>query len=68
MATKKQIADDIRAQCGNLIPFGRLAKYLGLCPNKAREYLADVPAYDMGRKRCFFAIDVAKKLESCQIQ
>lgn len=67
MATKKQIADDLRAQCGNMISFGQLARYLGLCPHTARAYLADVPAYDMGRKRCYLAIDVAKKLESCQI-
>ncbi len=67
MATKKQIADDLRQQCGNFISFGELSRYLGMCPSKAREFLADVPAYDTGRKRCYFAIDVAKKLEALQV-
>ena len=67
MATKKQIADDLRQQCGNFISFGDLSRYLGMCPSKAREFLADVPAYVTGRKRCYFAIDVATKLAGMQI-
>ncbi len=66
MATKKQIVEDIRQQCGNLVPFGKAAKYLGMSPHTAREFLEDVPCYCIGRKRCFFAIDLANKLVSCE--
>lgn len=44
MATRRQIADDIEHSCGSrLVSFGKLAKYLGMCPHSAREFLADVP-------------------------
>ncbi len=66
MATKKQIAEDIRQQCGNLVSFGKVAKYLGMSPHTAREFLEDVPCYCIGRKRCFFAIDLASKLICCE--
>lgn len=67
MATRKQICEDIRQQCGNLISFGNIARYLGMSPHTARDFLADVPSYATGGKRCFLAIDVAKKLESCEV-
>lgn len=67
MATRKQIADDLRTQCGKIISFGVLSEYLGMCPKAARKFLADVPSYNMGNKRCFFPIDVARKLESCEM-
>lgn len=66
MATKKQIVEDIRQQCGNLIPFGKAAKYLGMSPHTARAFLEDVPCYNTGQKRCFFAIDLANKLAACE--
>ena len=65
--TSKQIADDIREVCGcSLVSFGKLAKYLGMSPNTARHFLAPVPCYQIGRKRCFMVKDVAKYIESCQ--
>lgn len=67
MASKKQIADDLRQQCGSVISFNKLAAYLNMSPKTARAFLADVPCYDMGKKRCFFAVDVARKLEGLQI-
>lgn len=67
MASKKQIADDLRQQCGSVISFGKLAEYLHMSPKTARAFLADVPCYDMGKKRCFFAVDVAQKLEGLKI-
>lgn len=66
VATKKQITEDLRQQCGNLISFGKLAKYLGMSPHTARDFLSDVPSYETGGKRCFFAIDVAAKLAGCE--
>ncbi len=62
MATKKQIQEDIKKECGNLVSFGAAAKYLGLSPHTARDYLADVPCYPIGNKRCFLAIDLANKI------
>ena len=67
MATRRQMADDIEHSCGSrLVSFGKLAKYLGMCPHSAREFLADVPCYNTGKKRCFLVTDVAKKLELCE--
>lgn len=67
MANKKQIADDLRTQCGNVISFNKLAKYLGMAPKTARKFLADVPSYEMGSKRCFLAVDVAAKIAGLQV-
>ena len=53
---------DIRSQCGNLITTKAAGKYLGLCPKATREFLEDVPRYEVGRKRCYMAIDLANKL------
>ena len=67
MATRKQIADDIRQQCGNFVSFGKIAAYLGMSPHTAREWLEDVPSYQTGKKRYFLAIDVARKIEQSQV-
>ena len=67
MANKKQIADDLRTQCGNVISFNKLAKYLNMAPKTARKFLADVPSYEMGNKRCFLAVEVAAKIAGLQV-
>lgn len=67
MADKKQITDDLRQQCGSVISFNKLAAYLGMSPKTARTFLSDVPCYEMGNKRCFLAVDVAKKLEGLRV-
>ena len=67
MATKKQIVEDLRQQYGNLISTTDVGKYLGLCPKTTRIFMAGVPHYDMGRKRCYLAIDVANRLASAEI-
>ena len=73
MATKKQteekkkLADDLRAQCGNVISFNKLAEYLGMAPKTARKFLEDVPSYQLGNKRCFLAVDVAAKIEGLRV-
>ena len=66
MADKKKILDDIRAQYGNLVTTKDAGKYLGLCPKTTREFLLGVPHYNMGRKRCYLAIDLANRLASCE--
>ena len=66
MATKKQIAEDIRREVGNFASFGKLCKYLGLCPHAGRDFLADVPSYTLGNKKCYFAVDVANKIEMAE--
>ena len=67
MATKKEIAADLRVQCGTVISFNKLAAYLGMAPKTARKFLADVPSYEMGNKRCFLAVDVAAKIEGLRV-
>lgn len=67
MATKKQLVEDIRAQCGNLITTKAIGDYLGMCPLKTREFLEDVPCYRTGRKKCYLPIDIANKILSCEI-
>lgn len=67
MATKKEIVNDIRAQCGNLLTTKQVGKYLGLSPKTVREFMDGVPCYDMGRKRCYMAIDVANRIASAQL-
>ena len=67
MATKKEIVEDIRKQYGNLISTKDAGKYLGLCPKTTRIFLAGVPHYDMGRKKCYLAIDIANRLISAEM-
>lgn len=69
MPDKKQIQSELQAASGGakVISFGRLAKYLGISPHTARKLLADVPSYEIGHKRCFFASDVARWLENKQM-
>ena len=66
MATKKEIVADIRAQCGNLITTKAVGKYLGLSPKTTREFMEGVPCYEVGRKRCYLAIDLANRISSCE--
>ena len=66
MATKKEIVADIRANCGNLITTKDVGKYLGLCPKSTREFMAGVPHYDIGRKKCYMAIDLANRICGCE--
>lgn len=66
MASKKEIVADIRQQYGNLITTKNVGKYLGLCPKTAREFMEGVPHYDIGRKRCYMAIDVANRIVSSE--
>lgn len=66
MATKKEIVADIRSQCGNLITTKQVGKYLGLCPKSTREFMEGVPCYEVGRKRCYMAIDLANRICSAE--
>lgn len=67
MANRKQIADDLRSRCGNLISFNKLAEYLNMSPKTARKFLSDVPSYEVGNKKCYLAIDVAGKLDGLRV-
>ncbi len=66
VATKKEIVADIRSQCGNLITTKAVGKYLGLCPKSTREFMEGVPCYEVGRKRCYMAIDLANRIYSSE--
>lgn len=60
--TKKEIVQDIRQQYGNLISTNDAGRYLGLSPKPCRAFLKGVPAYEIGRKKCYFASDIAARL------
>lgn len=65
--TKKEIAADIRQQVGNVLSTNQVGEYLGMSPKPLRAFLADVPCFELGRKKCYFAIDLAKRLAEAEI-
>ena len=69
MPSKKQIQAELQSASGGarVISFGRLAKYLGVCPKTARKLLEGVPSYEIGQKRCYFTSDIALWLENKQM-
>jgi len=66
MATKKEIADDIKRQYGSLLSTTDAATYLGMCRAKTRKFLADLTCYDTGKEHKYLAIDIARKLDNCE--
>ena len=62
MANKREIADDIRRQYGNVMSQNQVKKYLGMGDHEAQEFLRDVPFMRESRKKKFLTIDVARKI------
>ena len=60
--TKKELIADIRAEAGNVLTTKAVGKYLGLCPHATRDFLAGVPRFEIGRKKCVFAVDLANRI------
>lgn len=65
--TKKEIVQDIRAQYGNVLTTKEVGKYLKLCPKATREFMLGVPRFEIGRKRCYFAVDLAARLAQAEM-
>ena len=66
MATKKELIAEIKKDCGNVMTITQVGKYLGLCPKATRDFLDGVPWFAIGRKRCYFAVDLANRLMAAE--
>ena len=65
--TKKEIAADIRQQVGNVLSTNQVGEYLGMSPKPLRAFLSSVPCFELGRKKCYFAVDLAQRLVEAQV-
>lgn len=65
--TKKEIVQDIRETYGNVLSTKQVGQYLGMSPKPAKAFLEGVPAFELGRKKCYFAVDLAKRLAESEI-
>ena len=64
---KKEIAADIRQQVGNVLSTNQVGAYLGMSPKPLRQFLEGVPCFELGRKKCYFAVDLAQRLVEAEI-
>ena len=65
--TKKEIVADIRQQVGNVLSTKQVGEYLGMSPKPAKAFLEGVPCFELGRKKCYFAVDLAQRLVEAEI-
>lgn len=65
--TKKEIAADIRQQVGNVLCTNQVGEYLGMSPKPLRVFLEGVPCFELGRKKCYFAVDLAQRLVEAEV-
>lgn len=66
MATRAEIAEDIRRQYGNAPSRSQVRKYLGMGNDTVNKWLEDVPFMRDARKKRYLAIDLARKIHDCQ--
>jgi len=66
MATRREIADEIRAQYGNFLSQSQVREYLGRGKDQTARFCEDIPYTQEGRKKRFMAIDIARKLDLLQ--
>ena len=66
MATKTEIASDIRQQFGNVLSRNQVRQYLRMGNDAVTRFLADVPFMRDERKRRYLAVDLARKIYECQ--
>lgn len=66
MATKKEIAEDIKAMYGPVVSTADACRYLGMCFDKTKDFLKELPSYDTGKEKRYLAIDIARRLDSCR--
>ena len=62
MATKAEIRAELRELYGNTLSQRQVKEYLGKGSSQTAEWVKDIPFIQEGRKKCFFAIDIARKL------
>ena len=62
MATKKEIIADIKSTYGNFLTTTQVGEYLGLCPRSTRAFMAGVPRFQVGVKRCYLPVDIANRI------
>lgn len=67
MATKKELIAEIKSECGNVMTIKQVGEFLGLCPKATRAFLDGVPWFAIGRKRCYFAVDLANRLIEAEV-
>lgn len=66
MATKREIAAELREQYGNTMSQNQVQEYLGCGDHQITEYLRDVPFLRTSRKKTFLVIDIARRLYELQ--
>ena len=66
MATKREIAAELREQYGNTMSQRQVREYLGCGDAELAEYLRNVPFMRSARKKTFLVIDVARRLHELQ--
>lgn len=63
MASKQDIASDIRRTYGNALNIQQLTEALGFKDRRAaRGFMAGVPVINMGKEKKYLAMDVAKRI------
>lgn len=64
MATKRQIADELKREYGPLISQTQLRAILnGMSKTYVLKFMEGVDSYKIGKKKCYWANDVARRLE-----
>lgn len=66
MAERKEIAEDIKKMYGPMVSMADTSRYLGMCYRKTKSFLSGLPVYDTGKEKCYMAIDIARRLDSCK--
>lgn len=66
MASKREIASELRGQFGNTMSQRQVRQYLGCGDAELAEYLRDVPFMRTARKKTFLVIDIARRLYELQ--
>lgn len=66
MATRKEIAEDIKNMYGPVVSTADAARYLGMCYRKTTAFLEGLPSYDTGKEKRYMAIDIARRLDGCK--
>lgn len=68
MATKQEIAADIKKQYGPMLCQTQAREYLnGMSRTFAKEVLEAVPCFQFGKKKCYLAIDLAGMILQHQV-
>jgi hypothetical protein len=67
MASRKDIATDIKNKYGTILNIKDCMELFKVSRNKAKDLLKEVPSYDFGKDKKYLAIDLARMLEQMEI-